>query len=124
MDTHSYIILNLTRQTSIATQIRLADTARARRIGLVNHTHLEKGEGLLIQPRRWLPLIVIHTIRMKFPIDIFFLDKNKRVLEICTLPPNRVACVLGVRWVLETAEGTIVTSSTQENDQIEFVMNP
>ncbi|MDL1894788.1 DUF192 domain-containing protein [Anaerolineae bacterium CFX7] len=120
----SYKILNVTRQTNIATRIHIAKTARERRVGLLKHTHLEIGEGILVPARSWLPLIAVHTVGMKFPIDVFFLDWHNRVLEICTLPPNQVACVLGARWVLETAQGIIIASWTRRGDQIEFKINP
>src|SRR6266536_1719613 len=100
----SYTAHNSTPQSIIGTYIELANTAQARRVGLLNHEHLESGHGLLIPGRSWIPLMAIHTIRMKFPIDIFFLDKNNRVLALYTLPPNRVTWVKGAKRVLEMAE--------------------
>ena len=119
----SYTVHNATRQIIIGTRIELANTAHARRVGLLNHTHLEIGEGLLIPGRSWIPLMAIHTIRMKFPIDIFFLDKNNRVLELCTLPPNRVTWVKGAKRVLEMAEGAIAFSGSQQGHVIVFTIN-
>lgn len=115
-----FIVKNATRQTIIATHIRLADTPQSRRVGLLKHARLELGEGLLISGRDWLPFMAIHTIRMKFPIDVFFLDQNDRVVALYTLPPNRIAWVGGARGVLETAEGTIAVSRTQIGDEIEM----
>jgi uncharacterized membrane protein (UPF0127 family) len=119
----SYTAHNATRQIIIGIRIELANTAHARRVGLLNHTHLEIGEGLLIPERSWIPLMAIHTIRMKFPIDVFFLDKNNRVLELCTLPPNQVTWVKGAKRVLEMAEGAIAFSGSQQGDVIVFTIN-
>ncbi len=119
----SHTVHNATRQIIIGTRIELANTAHARRVGLLKHTHLEIGEGLLIPGRSWIPLMAIHTIRMKFPIDIFFLDKNNRVLGLYTLPPNRVAWVMGAQWVLEMAEDAIAVSGSQHGDVIVFTIN-
>lgn len=112
--------LNSSRKTTIATHIKRADTARTRRVGLLHHARLEPGEGLEIPARRWFPFTVIHTIRMKFTIDVFFLDDRQRVVALETLPPNRIAWVSGARRVLETAEGTIARSRTQMGDLIEM----
>lgn len=119
----SYTVFNRTTQTQIATRMPLANTAPTRRVGLLKHERLEIGHGLTISGRKWLPLMAIHTVGMKFSIDVFFLDHRKHVLEICTLAPNRVKCVFGARWVLETAEGTIVSTRTQRGDQVELTEN-
>lgn len=116
----SFTVLNSTRQTMIASYVLLADTAKSRRVGLLKHERLELGQGLYFPARSWLPFMAIHTIRMKFRIDVFFLDENDRVVALYTLPPNRVAWVIGTRGVLETAEGTIAVSRTRIGDDIEL----
>lgn len=108
----------------IGTQVELAKTAYTRRVGLLKHEYLEMGHGLLIIGRRWLPLMAIHTFRMKFPIDVFFLDKHSKVIRSCTMPPNRIAWAWGARMVVETAVGTIDLSRTQNGDTIECKVNP
>lgn len=119
----SYSVRNATSQTTIGTRIELADTAHARRVGLLKHERLEMGQGLVILGRIWLPLMAIHTIQMKFPIDVFFLDRNDRVRALVTLPPNRVAWVMGAWWVLEMAEGAIAVSSSRLGDEIILTIN-
>lgn len=119
----SYTAHNSTNQSIIGTCIELANTGQARRVGLLKHEHLESGHGLLIPGRSWIPLMAIHTIRMQFPIDIFFLDKHNRVLALYTLPPNRVTWVKRARRVLEMAEGTIALSGCQHGDVIVFTIN-
>lgn len=119
----SYTIFNRTRNTLIATRVELADTAQARRVGLLNHDRLELGQGLLIPGRHWIPLMAIHTIRMKFPIGVFFLDQRKRVLALCTLAPNRIAWCIGAQCVLETAQGTIAISGSRLGDEVILTSN-
>lgn len=116
----SFQVRNATRKTDIAAYITLADTSQARRVGLLHHTRLEPGEGLYIPPRSWLPFTVIHTIRMKFTINVFFLDEEHRVIKLETLPPNRFLWSSGARGVLETAAGTISRSQTNIGDIIEM----
>ena len=116
----SVIIFNSTRQTIVATRVRVADTSQTHSVGLLKHERLEPGEGLYIPGRNWLPFMAVHTIRMKFSIDVLFLDKNNRVAALYTLPPNRIAWGSGARGALEVAEGAIVGSQTQIGDKIEM----
>lgn len=115
-----FTVLNATRKTKIAAYVTLADTSQARRVGLLHHTRLEPEEGLYIPARSWFPFTVIHTVRMKFTIDVFFLDEQHRVVALDTLPPNRILWSSGACGVLETAAGTIPLSQTQIGDIIEM----
>ncbi len=114
----SYTVNNATRQTTIGTHVELAITTHARRIGLLKYEQLEPGHGLGIPARNWLSFMAIHTIGMKFPIEVLFLDRNNKVIRHCTLPPNRIAWAQGARMVLETAVGMIDDSGTREGDTI------
>ncbi len=118
------MVTNKSKQTLIATHIILATTTYARRIGLLKHDELEPGHALCIPARKGIPFMAIHTIGMKFPIDVLFLDKHNQVIRSCTIPPYRIAWVWGVRMVLETAVGTIEQTRTQEGDAIEFQEKP
>src|SRR5262249_46777295 len=55
----------------------IADTSAKRRTGLLKHTKLGPGEGLWIAPTEG-----VHTFGMKFPIDVVFLNKKKKILKI------------------------------------------
>ena len=44
--------------------------------GLLGKTTLESGTGLLIVPSQ-----AVHTIAMRFPIDVRFVDRNCRVIH-------------------------------------------
>lgn len=115
--------INRTKQTVIAPNIEFACTPHARRVGLLQHESLEEGYGLVIPAHTWLPFMAIHTIGMRFSIDVIFVDDHMRVLDVCTLPPTCVKSVFGAQWVLETVEGTIVASRTERGDEIEFINN-
>ena len=112
--------LNSTRQTVIASQLDVAETPQARRVGLSRHERLEPEQGLFIPGRSWIPLMAIHTIGMKFPIDVIFLDKDQCALRLDTIQPNRIAWARGARGVLEVAEGAIALSKTRLGDEIEM----
>jgi hypothetical protein len=64
--------------------LEIAATARARGKGLLGRTGLDG--ALLLRPCRH-----VHTMRMKFTIDVANLDKTGTVISVETLRPNRFA---------------------------------
>jgi uncharacterized membrane protein (UPF0127 family) len=94
----------------------MADTSAKRRTGLLKHTGLERGEGLWIAPTE-----AVHTFGMKFPIDVLFLDKKRRVLKIRhAMPRSRMVFCLTAHSVLELPSGTAEAMQTAVGDQLEF----
>ena len=99
--------------------IERADTGKARRVGLLNHSGLKKGEGLWI-----VPTGAIHTCFMRFEIDVLFLDRKKRVVKaVPRLQPWRMAMSLRGRSVLELPGGVIEASGTRRGDVLEVVQH-
>ena len=112
-----FVVHNRTRGATLAANVRLADTPRSRRIGLLRHEPLEPGEGLWIYPTR-----AIHTFGMRFPIDVAFLDRHLYVKRVCHhLAPFRLTTpVWGARSVLELAAGSLASTGTAVGDQLQF----
>jgi uncharacterized membrane protein (UPF0127 family) len=109
-------IRNLTRDTMLASAAEAADTSRKRRTGLLKHQRLPEGEGLWIAPCE-----AVHTIGMKFPIDVLFLDRRKKVLKVRKdMPPVRLAMCWRAHSVLELPAGTAAATGTLEGDQLQF----
>lgn len=109
-------IRNQSRDTLVADRADIADTSAKRRTGLLKHTGLEPGEGLWIAPCE-----AVHTIGMKFPIDVLFLDKKKKVLKIKPAMPRwRMAISLFAHSVLELPSGRAAETQTSAGDQLEF----
>ncbi|MFF0629933.1 DUF192 domain-containing protein [Streptomyces sp. NPDC004296] len=83
--------------------LEIATSRRARTRGLLGRDHLD-GAILLS------PCSSVHTLRMRFPIDIAYLTSGLRVLDVHTLPPNRIGRPrLRARHVLEAADGAMAT---------------
>lgn len=80
-----------------------ADEAKGlagRSVGLLGATGLPPGRGLLIRTCQ------VHTIGMRFTIDVVYLSKGGRIVRVRTLGPGRLGpLVVSARWVLELAEG-------------------
>lgn len=112
----TYAVLNATRNTSLGDSIVLAGSSRERRAGLLKQDFLEDGGGLWITPCEG-----VHTMFMKFPIDVLYLDRAKRVRKIRrNLRPWRLSACLVARSVLELPAGTADRSSTTVGDQLTF----
>lgn len=109
-------VLNVTKGVTLAEQAGVAETSAARRTGLLKHTGLDHGEGLLI-----VPCEAVHTFGMKFPIDVLFLSKKKQVLKVRKdMGPRKIAFSLLARYALELPAGTAAASRTEAGDQLEF----
>jgi uncharacterized membrane protein (UPF0127 family) len=109
-------IHNQSRDTLVADRADIADTSAKRRTGLLKHTGLEPGEGLWISPCE-----AVHTIGMKFPIDVLFLDKKKKVLKVRPAMGRwRMAMSLFAHSVLELPSGRAAETQTAAGDQLEF----
>jgi uncharacterized protein len=109
-------ILNQTRNTTLAAAADVADTSAKRRAGLLKKDKLDRGEGLWISPCE-----SVHTFFMKFPIDLVYLDRKKRVRKVRrAVPPWRLSACLTAHSVLELPAGTVAETATQPGDQLLF----
>jgi uncharacterized protein len=113
------IAFNKTRQSFLATDIRVADTHLSRLRGLVatNPDSFTLGQGLWI-----VPCHGVHSWAMRFAIDAIYLDQNHNVVHLEeNLKPWRFAKVcMDAASVLELPARTVWHSGTKVGDQIEF----
>lgn len=113
-------VRNLSRDAVLATEAEVADTSKKRRIGLRKHQSLAPGEGMWISPCE-----AIHTIGMKFAIDVLFLSRTREVVKLKeAVPPGRIAVCLRAHSVLELPAGTIASTGTQVGDRLQFERVP
>src|SRR5436853_6246539 len=110
-------IINVTKKTWLATKVRKADSFLTRLVGLLKRTHLGPEEALWLIPSKG-----IHTIGMKFPIDVVFLNRANVVLAVISeLAPYRISAVsLRSHSVLELPKGTLKKSRTEDGDKLEI----
>jgi uncharacterized protein len=110
-------VINLSKKTWLATKVRKADNFLTRLVGLLKRTHLGPEEALWLMPSKG-----IHTIGMKFPIDVVFLTRDNHVVGLMSgLPPYRISAIhLRGYSVLELPNGTIRKSRTELGDQFEI----
>jgi len=110
-------ISNPARQSVLGHQVGIADTTLTRFVGLMGRGSLAPGHGLLIRPSNG-----VHTLWMRFSIDVLLLDRELRVLSAYgNLRPFRVTAI---NWkaasALELPAGTIAATCTQPGDLLEL----
>ena len=82
-------------------RVRVADRFFTRALGLLVGVPLKPSEGLLIAP-----CSSIHTVGMRYPIDVVFLSREARVLRVCAdVRAGRMRFDRGSRGVLELRSG-------------------
>jgi len=93
--------------------LEVAETRRARGRGLLGRDGIEG--ALLLRPAR-----SVHTVGMRFPIDVAHLDGDLTVLRTATMVPNRVGRVVWrSRGVLECEAGTLDRWGVKVGDRLE-----
>jgi uncharacterized membrane protein (UPF0127 family) len=111
--------LNQTRQAYLATRLDVADGHWSRLRGLigVRADEFRDGRGLWITPCHG-----VHTLGMRFPIDVLYLNSDQVVLHIETkLAPWRFAPIrVHATSVLELPPTTLQSTGTRIGDRIEI----
>lgn len=114
-DDNTMFVFNKTKQTFLAYRARVADSVISRLVGLLGRRSLDGDGGLWIVPSSG-----IHTLGMLFTIDVVFLDRDLKVVDVSELV--RPFSVTKLSWqaqsVLELPAHTIFRSQTEVGDQL------
>ena len=110
------MIHNLTRDTIIANNVKLAHTSGQRMKGLLGKENLPQGEALVITHCQ-----SIHMFFMKFAIDVIFCDAKDKIVGVCKdVKPFQLSPVFfKASYAIELPSGTIVASKTELGDQLQ-----
>ena len=112
---------NQTRQLYLATDLALAQTHWSRLLGLLGTVEDDfgNGAGLWIRPCRG-----VHTLAMRFPIDVVYLDCAGKVVHVeHNLQPWRFSPIrMQAASVLELPSHTVARTGTALGDSIEIQM--
>lgn len=98
-------IVRITSTTAcLAGRAEVANTFGSRLMGLLGRDRLPPGTGLVLQPSN-----SIHTLFMRFPIDVIFLDDHQRIVATAVhVQPFRIAWGgWKARTAVELPAGTI-----------------
>ena len=94
-----------------------ANTWLKRLVGLLGHSSLDDSEAMLFEPGGG-----IHTVGMRFPIDVIYLDKDNGVLGIVVgMKPWRFSFApKGTKAVLELSSGNAKRTGIYLDQTLEF----
>jgi uncharacterized membrane protein (UPF0127 family) len=109
--------INVTQNKTLASSLSVADTFLGSLLGLMGRRHFPMGAGLWINPCQ-----SVHSMWMRFPIDVIFLDKQKSIVHLITnMKPFRISRHISrAKSVLELPASTIIETQTQLGDQVEI----
>jgi uncharacterized protein len=104
----------LVRDDDVLAAAEVADSRRLRARGLIGRDDFEG--ALVLRPCRQ-----VHTLGMRFPIDVAFCDRSGRVLHLSTLPPRRISRpVLHASFAIEARAGSFERWKLRSGDVVEI----
>lgn len=110
------MIVNVTREAVLAGGAVLGGSFWLRLRGLMFRRRFEPFDGLWLAPTN-----AIHMFWVRFPIDLVWLDDERRVVRVHrAVRPWRLAWARGASSVLELPVGTIDRTGTEPGDLIRF----
>ena len=105
----------LVREGDVLASADVARRARERTIGLLGRQQQSMTGALVLRPCRQ-----IHTLGMRFPIDVAFCDRDGVVLRTVTVPPWRMTRVVWrAGFVVEAVAGSFDRWQLKPGDTVE-----
>ena len=103
----------LLRDGEVLASLEVAGSRRARSRGLLGRDGVDG--ALLLRPCR-----SVHTVGMRFPIDVAFCDDELQVLRVVTMPRYRLSrLVWRSRAVIEAEAGAFARLGLRPGDKLE-----
>jgi uncharacterized membrane protein (UPF0127 family) len=110
------VLVNARNDVTIASDVNLALTRAERRKGLLGRNSLDPSAALVISP-----CSSIHTMFMRFAIDVIFVDRDGRAVRIVrALAPWRIA-VARAHAVIELPAGSQGARDVKVGDELYLV---
>ncbi|MFE7900763.1 DUF192 domain-containing protein [Streptomyces sp. NPDC057424] len=101
--------------SSVRVPLEIATSYRARTKGLLGRDSV--CGAILLSPGS-----SVHTFRMRMPIDVAYLDRGLRVIDVCTMRPGRLGMPrLRARHVVEAEAGVMGEWGLRKGAQVEVV---
>ncbi|MBC7101350.1 MAG: DUF192 domain-containing protein [Methanobacteriales archaeon] len=113
-------VLNKTRNECLG-NVKIADTFISRFKGLMFKKDIKRGLLLEMPEGRGRRGSSIHMFFMRIPLDVIFLDSEKRVVDLATLKPWQIYIPKKpAKYIIELPQGSIEDSGTRIGDIMEF----
>ena len=109
-----HLLQNERSGLTLATALEPAFDSHSRRRGLLGRNGLDPGEAVVLAP-----CCAIHTLFMRFSIDVVFVRRDGVVTKVCPrVKPWRAAVALGAFAAIELAEGGTGSGATKRGDRL------
>jgi len=113
-------LVNARTDQPVASTVEIASTRATRRKGLLGRDSLAAGSALVLTPCN-----AVHTVGMRFPIDVVFIDSKGLVRKIVQgLPPWRMAVSPLSRATIELAAGQLASEMLRVGDRLYLALAP
>ncbi len=114
----AYVCLDLASGEVVCERCLVAASWGLRFRGLMGKKELPAGEGILLRP-----CASVHTMFMRFPIDVVFCDRDLRVLAVAPeVPKWRMRSQRGARVVIELAMGEAARRGIVTGEQLRLAV--
>lgn len=108
-----WLVTRDTADPRVLASAEVADTREARRRGLLGRDTMDG--AIVLRPCRW-----VHTLGMRFPIDVAFLDEDGVVVKTMLMHRNRMGIpVWRARSVIEASAGAFARWGLRVGDQLD-----
>jgi uncharacterized membrane protein (UPF0127 family) len=115
---HASAVGWLVSDTRVLASTEVASDARSRRRGLLKRDHLDG--AMVLCPCRW-----VHTIGMRFPVDVAYVDGEGVVVKVVRMGRHRVGLpVPKAVWVIEAEAGAFERWGLSTGDVVELRDGP
>jgi uncharacterized membrane protein (UPF0127 family) len=115
--TASLALMNQRTDEAIADRVEVAVTRRDRRKGLLGRNGFEASDALIMAP-----CFSIHTMFMRFDIDVVFVDDMGRAVKVVReLSPWRIAVDPSAHAVVELPAGSLRDREVNVGDRLYLV---
>jgi uncharacterized protein len=112
-------LVNQRTDQALADRIEVAVTRRDRRKGLLGRTSLDPSSALIIAP-----CFSIHTMFMRFDIDVVFVDEDGRAVKVVRdMPAWRIAVDPTAHAVVELPAGSLRDREVNVGDRL-YLLEP
>jgi hypothetical protein len=110
----SLALINQRTDVEVADRVEVAVTRSSRRKGLLGRSGLEASSALILAP-----CLAVHTMFMRFPIDVVFVDSEGCALRMVpNLGPWRIAVEPFAHAVVELAAGSLSQRRVNVGDRL------
>ncbi len=104
----------------IASEISYAKNIFSQMLGLMLHKSIPEDFALIFVLRR-AGTVGVHMLFMVFPIDVIFLDSDKKIIGIATLKPwTGYKRMKRVKYIIEMNPGTVERFNLIQGEQLIF----